>query len=91
MSKQETQREQLFAKFQKEQIQHQSLLLYFDDELCALMQKYIDINHKHSAKQLFFDDKDIVEDFDYALNILQRLIKETYKKGVIKENTILGD
>lgn len=76
-------------EFQQEEIEDQTLLLSFDDELCELMQKYIDVNHKHRAKQLFFDDKDIVEDFNYALNILQRLIKETYKQGVIKENTLL--
>tara|TARA_R110002020_G_scaffold73095_2_gene187475 strand:- start:445 stop:705 length:261 start_codon:yes stop_codon:yes gene_type:complete len=76
-------------EFQQEEIEDQTLLLSFDDELCELMQKYIDVNHKHRAKELFFDDKDIVEDFNYALNILQRLIKETYKQGVIKENTLL--
>lgn len=76
-------------EFQQEEIEDQTLLLSFDDELCELMQKYIDVNHKHRAKQLFFDDKDINEDFNYALNILQRLIKETYKQGVIKENTLL--
>jgi hypothetical protein len=71
-------------EFQQEEIEDQTLLLSFDDELCELMQKYIDVNHKHRAKELFFDNKDIVEDFNYALNILQRLIKETYKEGIIK-------
>lgn len=76
-------------EFQQQEIKNQTLLQSFDEELCNLMQKYIDVNHKHSDKELFFDDKDIVEDFNYALNILQRLIKETYKKEVIKEDTIL--
>ena len=71
-------------EFQQEEIEDQTLLLSFDDELCELMQKYIDVNHKHRAKELFFDNKDIVEDFNYALTILQRLIKETYKEGIIK-------
>jgi hypothetical protein len=71
-------------EFQQEEIEDQTLLLSFDDELCDLMQKYIDVNHKHRAEELFFDNKDIVEDFNYALTILQRLIKETYKEGIIK-------
>ena len=81
--------DELLSKFQKDKIENKILLQLFNDELCDLMQKYIDVNHKHTAKQLFFDDKNIVEDFNYALNILQRLIKETYKKGVVKEDTIL--
>jgi hypothetical protein len=71
-------------EFQQEEIEDQTLLISFDDELCELMQKYIDVNHKHRAKELFFDNKDIVEDFNYALTILQRLIKESYKEGIIK-------
>ena len=82
--------EPLIKRFQKEEIENESLLQSFDEELCDIMEKYIDVNHKHRDCMPFFDDKDIVEDFNYALNILQRLIKETYKKGVIKEDTILG-
>tara|TARA_R110002051_G_scaffold69846_1_gene125632 strand:- start:3280 stop:3579 length:300 start_codon:yes stop_codon:yes gene_type:complete len=87
----ELEKEQLIGRFQKEEIENESLLQIFDDELCDLMQKYIDVNHKYRDKELFFDNKDNVEDFNYALNILQTLIKETYKKGVIKGDTISGD
>tara|TARA_B100000579_G_scaffold431165_1_gene445775 strand:- start:380 stop:685 length:306 start_codon:yes stop_codon:yes gene_type:complete len=83
--------EPLIKRFQQEEIENESLLQSFDEELCDLMEKYIDVNHKYRDCMPFFDDKDIVEDFNYALNILQRLIKETYKKGVIKEDTILGE
>ena len=76
-------------EFQQEVIKDQTLLESFDYELCELMQKYIDVNYKHRAEELFFDNKDIVEDFNYALTILQRLIKETYKEGIIKEETCL--
>ena len=76
-------------EFQQQEIKDQTLLQSFDEELCNLMEKYIDVNHKHRAKELFFDDKDILEDFNYSVTRLQKLIKETYKQGVIKENTLL--
>ena len=76
-------------EFQQQEIKTQTLLISFDEELCDLMQKYIDVTHKHRAKELFFDDKDIVEDFNYSVTRLQKLIKATYKKGVITENTLL--
>jgi len=86
----ELNKEKVIGKFQQEEIENQTLLQSIDEELCDLMQKYIDVNHKYRAKQLFFDDKFINEDFNYALTILQRLIKETYKEGVVKEETCLG-
>tara|TARA_R100001594_G_scaffold74139_2_gene108723 strand:+ start:1817 stop:2122 length:306 start_codon:yes stop_codon:yes gene_type:complete len=82
--------EPLIKRFQQEEIENETLLQSFDEDLCELMQKYIDVNHKYRAKELFFDDKDIVEDFNYSVTRLQTLIKETYKKGVIKEDTLLG-
>ena len=89
MNKYELNKDKVIGKFQQEEIKDQTLLLNFDEELCDLMQKYIDVNHKHRDCMPFFDDEEIVEDFNYALTILQRLIKETYKKGVITENTLL--
>ena len=67
--------EKELGKLQQEEVKNKTLLQDFDDELCNLMQKYIDVNHKHRDCMPFFDDNYMVEDFNYALNILQRLIK----------------
>jgi len=64
---------------QQYHIKNKVLLEYFDDELFTLLHKYIDVKNKNRDWTLFYNNKKIFEKYNDALDILQRLIKETYK------------
>ena len=53
---------------------------YFDDDICDVMNKYIKDGFTSKNGDLFFDDDDIVKDFNYHIEGLKKLIKMTYKK-----------
>ena len=53
------------------------LLEYFDDDVCELMNKYIKKGFISEKGKLFFDDDDIVDDFNYHLEGLKNLIRKT--------------
>jgi len=54
-------------------------LEYFDDDVCELMNKYIKKGFISEKGELFFDDDDIVDDFNYHLEGLKNLIRKTIK------------
>ena len=70
---------------QQYHIKNKVLLEYFDDELFTLLHKYIDVKNKNWDRvslrdwTLFCNNKEIFKKYNDALDILQRLIKETYK------------
>ncbi len=64
---------------QQYHIKNKVLLEYFDDELFTLLHKYIDVKNKNRDWTLFYNNKKIFKKYNDALDILQRLIKETYK------------
>lgn len=47
----------------------------FDGELCDIIQKYIAKGWTSKNNELFFDDEEIVYQFDLASHMLQNLIK----------------
>jgi hypothetical protein len=48
----------------------------FDGELCDIIQKYFVKGWTSKNNELFFDDDEIIYQFNLASNILQNLIKE---------------
>ena len=57
----------------------EDLIECFDDDICGVMNKYIKEGFVSKNKELFFDDKEIVEKFNYYLNGLTGLILDTHK------------
>jgi len=53
----------------------------FDDELCDIIQKYFVKGWKSKNNELFFDDDEIMYQFNLASNMLQNLIKQTQERG----------
>ena len=53
---------------------------YFDDDICDVMNKYIKDGFISENGDLFFDDGDIVKDFNYHIEGLLKLIKMTHKE-----------
>ena len=53
---------------------------YFDDAICDVMNKYIKDGFTSENGDLFFDDDDIVKDFNYHIEGLKKLIKMTHKE-----------
>ena len=50
---------------------------HFDDDFCDLFNSYIGENFVSKNNKQFFDDEDLVDDFDYHLDGLRRLILRT--------------
>jgi hypothetical protein len=50
---------------------------HFDDDFCDLFNSYIGESFVSSNNKQFFDDEDLVDDFDYHLDGLRRLILRT--------------
>jgi hypothetical protein len=63
-------------ELQQRHYKDHSLLEYFDDDLCDLMCKYINVNHGHRDDLYFYHDKEFI----HALVILTRFIKKTYER-----------
>ena len=53
---------------------------HFDDAMCDVMNKYIKNGFTSENGDLFFDDGDIVKDFNYHIEGLLKLIKMTHKE-----------
>jgi hypothetical protein len=47
-----------------------------DEDVCALIQKYMPLGWLSENNELFFDDEEIVKEFDEAVAILTRLINK---------------
>ena len=56
----------------------------FDDDICDVMNKHIKKGFISENGELFFDDNNIVDKFNYHIEGLKELIKMTYNK---KEKT----
>ena len=48
---------------------------FLDDDLCALIQEYMPLGWQSENGKLFFDDEEIVEEFNEAVAILTKLIR----------------
>ena len=53
---------------------------YIDDDICNAMNRYIKKGFISKNGNLFFDDDEIVADFNYHIEGLKNLIKMTYKE-----------
>jgi hypothetical protein len=53
---------------------------YFYDDLCDLIQQYFPKGWTSENDQLFFDDYEIMEDFNEANKLLTNLIRQTKGK-----------
>jgi hypothetical protein len=53
---------------------------YFYDDLCDLIQQYFPKSWTSENDQLFFDDDEIMEDFNEANKLLTNLIRQTKGK-----------
>ncbi len=60
----------------------ESILDSLDDGICSVMDKHIAKNFTSKNGYLFFEDDDILDSYEFAMNILKRLIKHTHKKDV---------
>jgi len=60
----------------------ESILDSLDDGICSVMDKHIAKNFTSKNGYLFFEDEDILDSYEFAMNILKRLIKHTHKKDV---------
>ena len=58
----------------------ESILDSLDDGICNVMDKHIAKNFTSENGYLFFEDEDILDSYEFAMNILKRLIKSTYKE-----------
>ena len=58
----------------------ESILDSLDDGICSVMDKHIAKNFTSKNGYLFFEDDDILDSYEFAMNILKRLIKHTHKK-----------
>lgn len=54
--------------------------MFFDD-LCDLIQEYFPMGWVSKNDQLFFDDEELMEDFDKATELLIDVIKQTKDKN----------
>ena len=52
----------------------------FDDDICDVMNKHIKKGFLSENGELFFDDNNIVDKFNYHIEGLKELIKMTYNK-----------
>ena len=52
-----------------------------DEDISDVMNKYIKDGFVSKNGNLFFEDDEILDSFEYHLKGLQNLIKMTYKKG----------
>tara|TARA_R100000655_G_scaffold31679_1_gene63328 strand:+ start:61 stop:252 length:192 start_codon:yes stop_codon:yes gene_type:complete len=52
----------------------------FDDDICDVMNKHIKKGFISENGELFFDDNNIVDKFNYHIEGLKELIKMTYNK-----------
>jgi len=50
---------------------------HFDDDVCDLFNKYLGVGFVSSSNEQFFNDKDIVTDFNYHLDGLKTLLQST--------------
>lgn len=62
---------------------------YFDDNICDVMNRYIKKGFISKNGNLFFDDDEIVADFNYHIEGLKNLIKMTYREKKWKKKWIL--
>ena len=57
------------------------ILESIDEDISDVMNKYIKDGFVSKNGNLFFEDDEILDSFEYHLKGLQNLIKMTYKKG----------
>ena len=53
------------------------ILEHFDDDFCDLFSRYLILTLGSLVDKQFFDDEDLVDDFDFYLDGLRRLILHT--------------
>ena len=63
---------------------NEDILQHLDDDITILLDKYIAKYYLSEDGYLFFEDDKILDKFDFALNIIQSLIKDTYNKPLTK-------
>ena len=51
----------------------------FDDDVCDLFNKYLGVGFVSKNNNQFFDDEDLVADFNYHIEGLKKLIQYTRK------------
>ena len=51
----------------------------FDDDVCDLFNKYLGVGFVSENNNQFFDDEDLVADFNYHIEGLKKLIQYTRK------------
>ena len=59
----------------------ENVLESFDDGISNVMDKHIAKNFTSKNGYLFFEDQDILDGYEFAMNILKKLIKSTYKEN----------
>ena len=52
----------------------------FDDDVCDLFNKYLGVGFVSENNEQFFNDEDLVADFNYHLEGLKTLIEYTRRK-----------
>ena len=52
---------------------------HFDDDVCDLFNKYLGVGFVSENNNQFFDDEDLVADFNYHIEGLKKLIQYTRK------------
>ena len=63
---------------------NKDILEHLDEDITVLLDKYIAEYYLSEDGYLFFEDDKILDKFDFALNIIQSLIKDTYNKPLTK-------
>ena len=63
---------------------NEDILEHLDHDITVLLDKYIAKYYLSEDGYLFFEDDKILDKFDFALNIIQSLIKDTYNKPLTK-------
>ena len=56
-----------------------------DDDITNVLNKYIKDGFVSENGNLFFEDDEILDSFEFHLKGLQRLVKITYKKKEVKQ------
>ena len=59
----------------------EGILDSLDDGICNVMDKHIAKDFTSENGYLFFENEDILDSYEFAMNILKRLIKSTYKES----------
>ena len=59
---------------------NEDILQHLDDDITILLDKYIAKYYLSEDGYLFFEDDKILDRFEFALSIIQSLIKDTYNK-----------